>query len=169
MTDPENSTNGSNGNGAGGAAAGQTGVQIAMIAQYVKDLSFENPNAPAALQEMQNAKPDVSVNVNVNAKRIGDEGYEVSLKLSAEAKADDKVAFIIELDYCAIWGVRNLPEDQIQPLLLVECPRLMFPFARRILADAVRDGGFPPVLLDPIDFGGLYQQAQAQTEGQQPN
>ena len=162
MTD-EQSPSGGNG------TEGQT-AQVAMLAQYVRDLSFENPNAPATLHEMQNKKPDVSVNVNVNGKRIGDEGYEVSLKLSAEAKAEGQTAFIIELDYCAVWGIRGVPEDQLQPLLLVECPRLMFPFARRILADAVRDGGFPPVLLDPIDFGGLYRQAQEQAEsGELPN
>ena len=142
-----------------GLASG-TQVQVSMIAQYVKDLSFENPNAPASLQKMQQGKPDVSVNVTVNAKRLGDDGYEVSLKVTTESKVDGDVAFIAELDYAALWGVRNVPEDQMQPLLLVECPRLMFPFARRILADAIRDGGFPPIMLDPIDFAGLYRQAQ---------
>jgi preprotein translocase subunit SecB len=140
--------------------AGGTQVQVSMIAQYVKDLSFENPNAPASLQKMQAGKPDVSVNVTVNAKRLGDDGYEVSLKITTESKVDKELAFIAELDYAALWGVRNVPEDQMQPLLLVECPRLMFPFARRILADAIRDGGFPPIMLDPIDFAGLYRQAQ---------
>lgn len=135
-------------------------VQLVLIAQYLKDLSFENPNAPTILQELQQTKPQVNVNVNVNAQRIGQEGYEVVLALTTEAKVEDKVAFIVELEYAALWGIRGVTDEQLQPVLLVECPRLMFPFARGILADAIREGGFPQVLLDPIDFAGLLRQQQ---------
>ncbi|MFN3230656.1 MAG: protein-export chaperone SecB [Alphaproteobacteria bacterium] len=139
-------------------------VQLALIAQYLKDLSFENPNAPAILQELQSAKPNVNVNVNVNAQKIGQDGYEVVLSLATEAKIGDKVAFIVEVDYAALWGIRGVTEEQLQPVLLVECPRLMFPFARSILADAIREGGFPQVLLDPIDFAGLFRQQQTASQ-----
>ncbi len=135
-------------------------VQLALIAQYLKDMSFENPNAPAVLQEIQQNKPNVNVNVNVNAQKIGQDGYEVVLSLATEAKIGDKVAFIAEIDYAALWGIRGVTDEQLQPVLLVECPRLMFPFARAILADAIREGGFPQVLLDPIDFAGLFRQQQ---------
>jgi preprotein translocase subunit SecB len=136
----------------------QANPQFSMISQYVKDLSFENPRAPESLQKMQGNNPDIKISVNINARKIGEEGYEVALMLSATAKVDKETMFIAELNYGALFGIRNVAEDQLQPLLLVECPRLMFPFARRIFADAVRDGGFPPVMLDPIDFLALYQQ-----------
>ena len=139
-------------------------VQLVLIAQYLKDLSFENPNAPTVLQELQQSKPQVNVNVNVNAQRVGQEGFEVVLSLVTEAKLGDKVAFIAELEYAALWGIRGIGEEQLQPVLLVECPRLMFPFARNILADAIREGGFPQVLLDPIDFAGLLRQQQTAQE-----
>lgn len=145
-------------------AGGEVQVQLALIAQYLKDMSFENPSAPAILQELQSAKPQVNVNVNVNAQRIGEEGYEVVLSLATEAKIGEKVAFIVELDYAALWGIRGVTDEQLQPILLVECPRLMFPFARSILADAIREGGFPQVLLDPIDFAGLFRQQQTASQ-----
>jgi preprotein translocase subunit SecB len=135
-------------------------MQFSMITQYVKDLSFENPRAPDSLQKMQAGKPDIKISVNINAKKMGEEGYEVALSLSATAKVEKETMFIAELNYGALFGVRNVPEDQLQPLLLIECPRLMFPYARRIFADAVRDGGFPPIMLDPIDFTALFQQQQ---------
>lgn len=141
--------------------AGQLGTsetRVALLAQYVRDLSFENPNAPESLQDMANAKPDINVNVQVNARPMGTEGYEVSLKISATAKVEKKTSFLVEVDYRGLFGARNIAQEQMEPLLLVECPRIMFPFARRILADATRDGGFPPLLLDPMDFGELYRQ-----------
>jgi preprotein translocase subunit SecB len=137
-----------------------TNMQFSMITQYVKDLSFENPRAPDSLQKMAAGKPDIKISVNINAKKMGEEGYEVALSLSATAKVEKETMFIAELNYGALFGVRNVPEDQLQPLLLIECPRLMFPYARRIFADAVRDGGFPPIMLDPIDFTALFQQQQ---------
>lgn len=144
-----------------------TAPQIALISQYVKDLSFENPNAPAAYQWPD--QPQIDVQFNIGADRVADEVLEVSLKIEVKAVAPQGTAFAVELLYAALFGMRNVPEDQIQPFMLAEAPRLIFPFARRVLADAIRDGGFPPLLLDPIDFGALYlQQAQAmeQTAGE---
>ena len=141
-------------------------VQFAMITQYVKDLSFENPRAPESIRKMQEGKPDIKINVNINARKVGEEGFEVDLELSATAKLEKETMFIAELNYGALFGVRNVAEDQLQPLLLIECPRLMFPYARRVFADAIRDGGFPPVMLDPIDFAALYRQQQ---EGVDPS
>lgn len=141
--------------------------QIALISQYVKDLSFENPNAPAVYQWQD--QPNIDVQFNIGADKVGDEVIEVSLKIEVKAVAPQGTAFAVELLYAALFGMRNVPEDQMQPFMLAEAPRLVFPFARRVLADAVRDGGFPPLLLDPIDFGALYMQqaqAMAQTSGE---
>ena len=149
-----------------GAEAPQAGV----LAQYVRDLSFENPNAPASLQSMSAAKPAIDVNVNVGARKVNDEVFEVELKISAKATAKDEqgadqVAFVVELAYGALFGIRNVPEDQLKPFLLIQAPNLMFPFARRIVADASRDGGFPPLLLEPINFEALYR-SQLEQEAQ---
>jgi len=130
--------------------------QMAILAQYVKDLSFENPNAPQIFQS--NAQPQLDVNVNVSIAQPGDDVYEVSLKITATAKLEDAVSFAIELLYGGLFGLRNVPQEALQPFLLVEAPRLLFPFARRVIADATRDGGFPPLLLEPIDFASLYMQ-----------
>ncbi|GGB15888.1 protein-export protein SecB [Sphingomonas metalli] len=145
------------GNGADTAPA------AGLISQYVKDLSFENPNAPAIFQSQ--AQPAIDVQFNIGATQVADEVHEVVLKIDVRAEVDNQVAFIVDLSFAGLFGFRNVPADQIQPFMLGEAPRLLFPFARRVLADAVRDGGFPPLLLEPIDFGQLYlQQAQ-----QQPN
>jgi preprotein translocase subunit SecB len=133
--------------------------QVSILTQYTKDLSFENPNAPASLQ--MSVAPRIEINVNVNAKRAGDDLYEVELKIEARATTDDMTAFVVDLLYGGLFGLRNLPEEALEPFLVVEAPRILFPFARRIVADATRDGGFPPLLLEPIDFGSLYMQQQA--------
>ena len=136
-----------------------------ILTQYVKDLSFENPNAPAVYQ-WQDA-PQVDVQFNIAADSVGDNLYEVSLKIDVTSKTDAGTSFVIDLKYAGLFGVRNVPDDQLQPFFLAEAPRILFPFARRVVADAVRDGGFPPLLLEPIDFHGLFaQQVQAQAEGQ---
>lgn len=139
--------------------------QAGLISQYVKDLSFENPNSPAVYQ--WNEQPRVDVQFNIGAQRVGEDFHEVLLKLevTATAPTEDKVAFAVELTYAGLFGIRNVPDDQIQPFLLTEAPRLIFPFARRVLADAVRDGGFQPLLLDPIDFTALYQQQNQTLSG----
>jgi len=137
--------------------------QVGIISQYVKDLSFENPNAPAVYQWQ--VQPQIDVQFNISSNKAADDVYEVVLKIDVRASGDQGVAFAVELSYAGLFGIRNVPEDQIQPFCYAEAPRLIFPFARRVLADAVRDGGFPPLMLEPIDFAGLYMQ-QAQQAAQ---
>ena len=162
--DSQNNDQSGQANAAGAADATQNGPQIGLLAQYVKDLSFENPNAPSTLQSEE--RPQIDVTINVNARRVGEEGYEVELKVSITAKQGDTSAFIVELVYAGLFGIRNMTDENLEPFLLIECPRLIFPFARRIVADATRDGGFPPLMLDPVDFGYLYQQQRtAQQQG----
>jgi len=155
----------------GPAPEGAVAPQAGVLAQYVRDLSFENPNAPASLQSMTSAKPAIDVNVNVGARKVNDEVFEVELKISAKAtnkdqEGNDQVAFVVELAYGSLFGIRNVPEEALKPFLLIQAPNLMFPFARRIVADASRDGGFPPLLLEPISFEALYR-AQLEQEAQQ--
>jgi preprotein translocase subunit SecB len=138
--------------------------QVSILTQYIKDLSFENPNAPASLQSTE--QPRIDVNVAVNAKRGSDNVFEVELKISAKAITGDTTAFVVELLYAGLFGLANVPEEALEPFLIIEAPRIIFPFARRIIADAVRDGGFPPLMLDPIDFASLYM-AQQQAQGGQ--
>jgi preprotein translocase subunit SecB len=138
-----------------------TSPAIGLISQYVKDLSFENPNAPAVYQ-WQGA-PQVDVQFNISAGTVGDSVHEVVLKIDVSSVSDEGTAFVIDLSYAGLFGVRNVPEDQLQPFFLAEAPRILFPFARRVIADAVRDGGFAQLLLEPIDFHGLFM-AQAQQQ-----
>ena len=149
-----------------GASAAPESPQAGILGQYIKDLSFENPNAPQSLQQLANTKPKIDVNVNVNAQKLGEDTYEVALSLSASAQHEEKPAFVVELVYAGLFGLKNVPEDQLQPFLLVMAPQLLFPFARRVIADATRDGGFPPLLLDPLDFAGLYRQQVQQQQAQ---
>lgn len=137
-----------------------TGPQVGIISQYVKDLSFENPNAPAIYQVQ--GQPKIEVDFNIGAGKLNDEIHEVALKIEVKAAAGDQTAFVVDLLYAGLVGMRNVPEEQVQPFLLAEAPRLLFPFARQIVNDVVQQGGFPPLLLDPIDFGGLYMQRMAQ-------
>ena len=154
---PETYTNGAD------PAAG--GPAIGLISQYIKDVSFENPNAPAIFQTQ--AAPGIDVQFNIAANQVAEEVHEVTLKIDVRAEVEGQVAFIVDLSYAGLFGVRQVPAEHLQPFMLGEAPRLLFPFARRVLADAVRDGGFPPLLLEPIDFGQLYlQQAEAQQGGQ---
>jgi preprotein translocase subunit SecB len=144
--------------------------------QYIKDLSFEVPNAPAVYATLR-AQPQVSINLDVQATRIqeGQDVFEVVLQVRAEATeppqpngangavpAETRTVFIAEMAYAGVFTLTNLPPDAVEPVLLVECPRLLFPYARNILADVTRDGGFPPVLLQPIDFVALWQSNRAQ-------
>lgn len=151
----------------GGAADAGQAPQAGVLAQYVKDLSFENPNAPASMQGQNTAKPAIDVSVNVGVRKMNDEMYEVDLKISAKAEnvaenGERQVAFVVELAYGTLFGIRNVQEEAIKPFLLIQAPTMMFPFARRIIADATRDGGFPPLLLEPINFEALFAQQQAQ-------
>jgi preprotein translocase subunit SecB len=138
--------------------------QLNALAQYAKDISFENPNAPRSLQP-QTASPQISIHVNVNAKQLAETDFEVDLSLEGNAKIDQEVLFAFDLTYCGVFRVKNIPADQLHPVIMIECPRLLFPFARQIVAEAVRNGGFPPLYIDPIDFVGLYQQKAAQGGG----
>jgi preprotein translocase subunit SecB len=130
--------------------------QLIINAQYIKDLSFENPLAPASLRQ-QATPPAVEINVDVKAQSLAAENYEVVLTIKANAKAQDEMLFIIELVYGAVVTMRNVAQEMISPILLVETPRLMFPFARNIIAETTRDGGFPPLMINPIDFGELLR------------
>lgn len=142
----------------------QVGLQI--LGQYVRDLSFENPGAP---NFAPGENPNVNINANVSARKFSDTDYEVSLKFKLTATAnEEKTQFIAELDYCGVFRLMNIPEDDMRPVLLIEAPRQLFPFARRILADATRDGGYPPIMLDPIDFMALYRQGQQEVGEQSP-
>ena len=141
-------------------ADGGTLPQVGVIAQYVKDLSFENPNAPAVYQWQ--SQPQMDVQFNIGTQPAGTDIHEVSLKIDITAKADEGTAFRIELLYAGLFALRNIPAEQLQPFLLAEAPRMLFPFARKIIADAAVEGGFPTLRLDPIDFAGLYMQSAAQ-------
>lgn len=141
--------------------------QLTMLALYVKDLSFESPSAPKSLQG-PGQNPQLRVNVNVNAGPHGDDTYETALQLEAHASSDLGVIYNVELSYGGLFRLRGVPENLLQPVLFVDCATILFPFARRVLADAVRDGGFPPLLLDPIDFAKLYAHKFTPAEGNLP-
>ncbi|MBC8239124.1 MAG: protein-export chaperone SecB [Alphaproteobacteria bacterium] len=144
------------------AAAGIEAVQdaphVKVHAQYVKDLSFENPGAPHSLSN-QGTAPNIEVSVDVGARGLGPNQYEVELRITAQAAHEKKKAFVVEVQYAGVFSLHNVEEDELKQVCLIECPRLLFPFARRVVADATRDGGFPPLLLDPIDFAQLFLQS----------
>ncbi len=147
------------------AAGAQPQASMRILGQYLKDLSFENPNAPQTLAPQQ-TQPDINIAVNVNARNLAPTDYEVELHLNAKASLQDKVIFAAELVYAGTFRMENFPAQLLHPAVLIECPRILFPFARQILADATRNGGFPPLMLDPIDFAAMYQKRlQQQTAG----
>lgn len=136
-----------------------------IVSQYIKDLSVENPNAPECFQWTD--QPQIDLQFNIGAVPVNDQIHEVELKINVTAKAEKGNAYLIELSYCGLIGMRNLPDDQMHAFMYAEAPRILFPFARRIIADATRDAGFQPLMLDPIDFNGLYiQQLQRKAEEQ---
>lgn len=137
----------------------QPGAQpsLKILGQYLKDFSFENPNAPQSLAPQQQ-QPDINISVNVNARNLGPNDFEVELHLDAKASSAGKVIFAADLLYAGIFRLENFPQKLLHAAVLVECPRMLFPFARQIMADSTRNGGFPPLMLDPIDFAGMYQQ-----------
>ncbi len=145
----------------------QPQAQFRVVAQYSKDFSFENPNAPQALMQQQ-AQPTMNIQVNVAPKQLSNTDFEVALKLDGKAEANNQVLFAFELTYAGVFHLQGIPPESVAPLLMIECPRLLFPFAREIIASAVISGGFPPLMLDPIDFVALYQQRAAQTQQQPP-
>src|SRR5580698_2534094 len=145
-----------NGNGAPTAAAPPP--QLNVLAQYTKDLSFENPNAPASLAP-QAQQPAINIQINVTANNVSENEYEVALLIEGKAEKGGKTMFSFDLTYAGVFRIMNVPQENLHPLIMIECPRLLFPFAREIIATAVRDGGFPPLMLDPVDFVGLYRQS----------
>ena len=152
------------GNGTG-VDTDQGSVPLGIGAQYIKDLSFENPRGIETLSAIQN-NPDVNVDVSTNARSVGEEGmFEVSVFIRAEATVDDAPVFIVELTYSGIIQVSDVPEEDIKPIVLIEGPKHLFPFARAIISNAVRDGGFPPLLINPIDFGALYIEQHINSNG----
>ncbi|MFC7536952.1 protein-export chaperone SecB [Sphingomonas sp. GCM10030256] len=149
----------------GGEGNGGNQPEVAALAQYIKDLSVENPSSPQVFQWQEPPQLDVQFNINVN--RVADDVHEVVLKIDATARSQSGVHFVIDLSYGGLFALRNLPEEALGPFLLVEAPRLLFPFARQVIASAVQDAGFPPLMLDPIDFGAVYMsQAQAAQGGE---
>ncbi|MDX1974653.1 MAG: protein-export chaperone SecB [Rickettsiales bacterium] len=138
---------------------------FAVKGQYIKDLSFENPHAPQSLLT-NNQKPNIDISVNLKAQKLQENIYEMTLHIVAHAKVESNTLFLVDLAYGGIFQIANVPEDKIESLILIECPFVLFPFARRVIADVTRDGGFPPLMLDPIDFHALYLQNQAQQQAQ---
>ena len=136
---------------------------LSVLAQYVKDLSFENPGAPNSLRNREKA-PAIAINVNVNANPLAETEYDVILTISTKAEVDKDVLFNVELVYGGVFRIAGFPQEHMLPLLFVECPRLLFPFARQIIAETTRDGGFPPLMLDPIDFFAMFQQRMAEEQ-----
>ncbi len=139
---------------------------IAVNAQYVKDFRFVNPNAPKSLMQLQEA-PQVNIAVDVKANKFSEEVFEVALQIKGEAKSKDIECFSIDVTYAGLFSLKGIPQAQLQAVLLVECPRLLFPFARSIIAEATREGGYAPLLVHPIDFMGLYQAQMQQSRGAQ--
>lgn len=143
-----------------GANGADNRPMVGLIAQYIKDLSVENPNAPTCYQWTD--QPNVDVQFNIGSTPVSDEVSEVELKITAGAKMPQGNLYLVELSYAGLVGLRNIPEDAAHAFLFAEAPRLLFPFARRVIADATRDAGFAPLMLDPMDFTALYQQQLAQ-------
>ena len=144
-----------------GSDPAETGAQFSVLAQYIKDLSVENPNAPQVFQ--WEAQPNLDVQFSLNAQKVADDIHELAVKIDVTARSDNGVHFVVDLTYSGLFGARNVPEDALGPILLVEAPRLLFPFARQVVCEAVSNAGFPPLLLDPIDFAAAYvAQVQAQ-------
>lgn len=149
----------------GGNGAGEQALpQLNVLAQYTKDLSFENPRAPQSLAPQEQA-PNISIQVNVNANQLDQTDYEVSLQIEGSAGEGAGTLFKFELDYAGVFRLTNIPQADLHPVIMIECPRLLFPFARQIIADAVRNGGFPPLMLEPIDFVSLYRQRLEANQG----
>ena len=152
-----NGTNGSNGSG--------EEPQVATLAQYIKDLSVESPSAPQVFQWQD--QPSLDVNFNLNVERVSDDVNEVMLKIEVRAHSSNGVHFLVDLSFAGLFGLRNFPEEAVGAFLLIEAPRLLFPFARQIIAESIQNMGFPPLLLEPIDFAAAYMaQVQATQQGE---
>jgi preprotein translocase subunit SecB len=161
--------NGSSGNGSAEAVAaeGQQPIQAKIVSQYIKDLSFENPNFRKLITSPGD-QPNLKVEVNVGAQRIENDLFESAIEFKATASNNLGTIYVLETVYAGVLKIESIPEQALEPFLLISGPTMIFPFLRRLVADVTREGGFPPLLLDPIDFGGLYvrrQQQLAQSAG----
>lgn len=142
---------------------------LSALGQYIKDLSFENPNAPRSLAT-QDSNPNINISVNVNARPLAENDFEVELVLNGQAGEGSNTVFRFDLKYAGVFRLQNIPGDATQAVVMIECPRMLFPFARQIVADSVRNGGFPPLYIDPIDFNALYRQrVEQQVSGAKAN
>ncbi len=151
---------------AGQAQAGQ--AQLMVIAQYIKDLSFENPNAPRSLMAADR-QPQIGIQINVEGKPLSDTDFEVTLRLEAKAELNGETMFGLELDYAGLFRFGSVAAENMNEIVLIQCPQILFPFAREIIATTVRNGGFPPLMLEPVDFARLYRERMAQTQGAPPS
>jgi preprotein translocase subunit SecB len=147
----------------GPAPAPNPQPQLSVVAQYIKDFSFENPNAPQSLTP-GTTPPQIAIQINVNAKPLSENDVEVTLKLDGKAENAGNLLFRFELDFAGVFRIHNVPQESLNAVVLIECPRLLFPFAREVIANTVRNGGFPPLLLDPVDFVGLYRQKMGEMQ-----
>jgi preprotein translocase subunit SecB len=154
-------------NGSGNGADNNDQPQVSIFAQYVKDLSVENPSAPEVYSWQ--VQPTLDVQFNLNVQGAGEAVHEVTLKFDISARSDNGVHFVIDLSYAGLFGIRNVPDEALPPFLLIEAPRLLFPFARQVISDAIANAGFPPLLLDPIDFAAAYMAQVEAAQQQQPS
>jgi preprotein translocase subunit SecB len=157
-------------NGGGDAAEAtpeSTTPSLGVLVQYSKDFSFENPNAPQSLMQQQQ-QPQIGIQININPRQISATDYEVELKLEGKAEHSGNVLFAFDLNYAGVFRLVNIPQENLGPLLMIECPRLLFPFAREIVSSAIINGGFPPLMLNPVDLVALYQRRLAEMQATQP-
>ena len=151
--------NGASANGNGADDAGAASIQV--VGQYLKDVSFESPKAPQSLKAPGN-NPNLQVDIHVNVNKLEENTYESAIQIKAHASNDDGTIYLMEAVYAGAFEINNIPADALEPILLINCPTILYPFLRRIISDLTQEGGFPPLLLDPIDFSKLYQQRQAE-------
>ena len=151
--------------GAAPEGAPTTPPELRIVAHFIRDLSFEN----VAAQEGKptTGAPQIEVTVNLDAGKVGDDRFQIGMKINATAKTDEGTRFVVELDYVSVFDIKNVPEEHIHPFLFIECPRQVLPYARRVISDVTRDGGYPPLMLDNVDFAALYRQKLTELQAQQ--
>jgi preprotein translocase subunit SecB len=147
-----------------GPNGADAGPGLRVLAQFIRDLSFENPRAPESLRAAA-AQPHIDLGVEISARPRPDDLFEIDLKLNAAARGNGDIVFQVELVYGGLFQVQGVPESDIEAVLMIECPRFLFPFARRVIADLTSEGGFPPFLIDPLDFAAVYAARRAQMQG----
>lgn len=146
--------------------AGAVMPKMAIAAHYIRDLSFENVAAQAGATQVT-GQPEIAVTVNLDAQAAGDNRFVVSMKINATAKTAEATRFVVELDYVGVFTIENVQQEHVHPVLFIECPRQLLPYARRVVSDVTRDGGYPPLMLDNVDFAVLYRQRLAEFQAQQ--